>query len=44
MLSEETMEISDRLGRQARPGIEPDTSRLQDLRAESLRHWWGGLG
>ena len=32
---------SKRLGRQAQPGIEPGTSCLSALSAESLRHWWG---
>ena len=34
------MANSVRLSRQARPGIEPGTSRLQVLRAELPRHWW----
>ena len=34
------MEISERPGRQARPGIEPRTSRLPVLSSEPLRHWW----
>ena len=35
-----TTENSERLGRQARPGIEPGTSRLPVLSTEPLRHWW----
>ena len=35
------MENSERLGRQARPGIEPGTSRLPALNVEQLHHWWG---
>ena len=31
----------EQLGRQARPGIKPGTSRLPVLRAEQLCHWWG---
>ena len=34
---------SERLGRQARRGNEPVTSRLPVLRAESLGHWQGVL-
>ena len=37
------MESSERLGRQARPEIEPDTSRRPALSAEPLRHWWGPI-
>ena len=40
-LSEKTMENSERLGRQARPGIEPDTSRLPILNADLHSHWCG---
>ena len=35
------MENSERLGRQARSKIEPDTILLQVLSAELLRLWWG---
>ena len=35
------MENSERLGRQARPGIEPGTSSLLVLSAEQLVHWRG---
>ena len=31
--------VSERLGRQVRPGIEPATSRLPVLSSESLSHW-----
>ena len=34
------MENSERLGQQAREGIEPVTSRLPVLNAEPLGHWW----
>ena len=34
------MENSERLGRQAQPGIEPDAFRLPVLSAEPLSHWW----
>ena len=37
-VSEKTMENSERLGQQARPGIEPGISRLPALSAEPLRH------
>ena len=40
-VSEEITENSERLGRQARTGIEPGTSCLSVLGAEPLRHWWG---
>ena len=36
-----TTENSEQLGRQARPGFEPGTSRLPALRAERLCYWWG---
>ena len=36
-----TTENSERLGRQARPGIEPGTTRQPVSSAEPLRHWWG---
>ena len=36
------MENFERLGRQARQGIKPDTSRMPVfLRAELLGRWWG---
>ena len=35
----ETMENSERLGQQGRPGIGPGTSRLPVLRAEPLGYW-----
>ena len=35
---------SERIDRQARPGIKPPgTSHLPILSAEPLRYWWGGL-
>ena len=34
---------SERLGRQARPGIEPGPSYLLALSAESLRPWWSNM-
>ena len=40
-ISKKTTENSERLGRQARPGIEPGISRLPVLSAEPLCHWWG---
>ena len=40
-VSEKITEISEGLGRQLRPGIELDTSRLPALSTEPLRHWWG---
>ena len=40
---EKTTEDSERLGQQARPGIEPDISRLPALSEEPLRHWWCGI-
>ena len=41
LISEKTMENFERLGRQARPGIESGTSRLPVLNAEPFDHWWG---
>ena len=38
------MEISERLGRQARPRIEPGIYRLAVLSAELLLHWPGSMG
>ena len=38
--SEKTMKNSERLGRQALTGIEPDTSRLPVLGAEPVGYWW----
>ena len=38
------MKKSERLARQARPGIEPGTSRRPALSAEPLRIWWGHIG
>ena len=35
-----TTENSERLGRQALPGIESGTSRLPVTSAEPLSHWW----
>ena len=40
-VSEKTTENSERLGRQARPGIEPRTSRQPAFGVEPLGHWWG---
>ena len=37
------MENSEWLDWQAKPGIEPGTSRLPALRAEPLRHLWGDM-
>ena len=39
-VSEKTTENSERIGRQARLGFEPGTSRLPVFRAEPLGHWW----
>ena len=36
-----TTKNSERLGRQAPPGIETGTFRQSFLSAESLRRWWG---
>ena len=38
--SRKNTENSERLGRQALPEIEPSTSRLPVISAESLSHWW----
>ena len=38
---EKTTENSERLSRQARPGIETGTSSLPALSAEPLCQWWG---
>ena len=38
---EKTTEISERLGRQGQPMIEPGTSRLPIFSAEPLSHCWG---
>ena len=43
-VSEKTSENSERLGRHVRLGIEPGTSRLPDLSAEPLCHWWDREG
>ena len=40
-LGKKTTENSGHLHRQARPEIEPGTSRLPALSADPLRHWWG---
>ena len=40
-VSEKTTGNSKRLGREARPEIEPGTSRQPVLCVELLRHWWG---
>ena len=38
---EKTKENYDRIGRQAKPGIEPSISRLLVLSTKPLGHWWG---
>ena len=39
-VSEKTAENSKQLSQQARPGIEPCTSRQPVLSAEPRSHWW----